>query len=102
MGGFVGQSFDLELLERGELVLFVRLAHREHQRDVLGQEPAPYERQRLHGRLVEPLRVVDQTEQWLVLRGVGDEAQHRQPDQEAIRWLARTEPEGSCERGCLG
>ena len=49
--------------------------------------------------LVEPLRVVDKTDQGLLLGDVGQEAQHRQPDKEAICSLADRQAEGRAE--CL-
>jgi len=42
------------------------------------------ERERLHGHPVQPLRVVDDAEERLLLGGVGQQAQDGQADQEAI------------------
>jgi hypothetical protein len=61
------------------------LAQREHQPHPLRQQAPRHERERLDGHLVEPLRVVDDADERLLLAGVGQQAQNGQADQEAIR-----------------
>ena len=63
-------------------------------RDRLGQQAPRDEGERLHRHLVEPLRVVDDAEQGLVVGGRGHQAQHRQPDQETVR----RRPDAAAER----
>ena len=52
----VPQPSDVELRQTGQFG--IGLAHREHQRDRLGQQAAPDEAEDLSGGPVEPLRVV--------------------------------------------
>ena len=59
------------------------------------------EPERLHRHLVEPLRVVDETEQRLVIGGGGHQAQHRQPDQETVRGLPGAAAESDVQRLAL-
>ena len=93
--GLVGsQPLDHELRQPLEHVLAAGLAQREHQSDPLGQQPARHERQRLRGHPVEPMGVVDDAHERLLLGGVGQQAQDRQPHEEAIRWR----PGGQAER----
>lgn len=80
-----GQSFDHELRQSFELVLVAGLAQREHQSHPLRQKAPRHERERLHGHPIEPLRVVDDADERLLLGGVGEQAQDGQADQEAIR-----------------
>ena len=82
-------------------MLAARLARGEDHGDRLGQQPAGRERQALHRGLVEPLRVIDQAGQRLVLRRGGQQAQHRQPDQEPVRSLALPHAERDRERVAL-
>ena len=79
------QALDHELRQSFELVLVAGLAQREHQSHPLGQEASRHERERLHGHPIEPLRVVDDADERLLLGGVGQQAQDGQADQEAIR-----------------
>ena len=64
----VAQSFDPQLRQPAEISH--RRARGEHQRDGLRQQAAGDERERLPRGLVEPLRVVDQADQRLLLGGV--------------------------------
>jgi hypothetical protein len=61
------------------------VADGEHQSDGLGHQAPRDEAKGLHRHLVEPLRVVDDAEQGLVLGGRRHQAQHRQPDEETVR-----------------
>ena len=87
--------------QAGQLIVVVRRARGEDHGDRLGQQPAGRERQALHRGLVEPLRVIDQAGQRLVLRRGGQQAQHRQPDQETIRSLPLPHPERDRQRVAL-
>ena len=78
-----------------------RLAHGEHQPDRLRPQTARHERQRLRRRAVEPLRIVDDADQRPLLRRVGQQAQDRQADEEAIRGVALAQTERGAERLAL-
>jgi hypothetical protein len=54
----------------------------EHQGDRFGHQPAGDESERLHRDLVEPLGVVDDTQQWLLVSGSRQQVQHGQADEE--------------------
>ncbi len=56
-----------------------------HQRHWLAVEPARDERQRAHGRLVEPLCVVDDQHHWARVRGVTHKLKDRERDSKRIR-----------------
>ena len=96
-----GQPLDHELRQPLEHVLVAGLAQREHQPDPLRQEPARHERERLRGHPVEPLRVVDDAHERLLLGGVGQQAQDRQPDEEAIRRRSGAQAERRAQRVAL-
>ena len=73
----------------------------EHQAQPLRQEPARHECQRLRRHPVEPLRVVDHDHQRLLLGGVGQQAQDRQSDEEAIRRRSSAQAERRAQRIAL-
>ncbi len=52
--------------------------------------------------LIEPLRVLDDAEQRLLLGDGGEEAEHGQADEEPVRSGAGGQPEGGAERVALG
>ena len=79
-----------------QLLLVAGLTHREHQRDRLGQEAPRDERQRLRRGPVEPLGVVDQADERLLLGHLGQQAEHRQTDEEAVRRLPRASGRTPC------
>jgi hypothetical protein len=87
-----------EFGQAGQLIGGTGVTDREDQRHPLGQQPARHERQGLSGHAVQPLSVVDQTDQRLVLGNLGQEVQHRDADQEAVRRITRTQ----AERGIQG
>ena len=65
------------------------------------KQPARHERERLRRHPVEPLRVVDDAYERLLLGGVGQQAQDRQPDEEAIRWRSGAQAERRAQRVAL-
>ena len=71
-----------------------RFAGREAQPDRVGPEPPGHEPQRLRGRVIQPLLVIDQADQRLFPGHLRQQAQHRQPDQEPVR----RRPGGQAER----
>ena len=79
-----------------------RFAHREHQRHRFGEQSPGDEGQCLRGRPVEPLGVVDQTDQRLLIGGLGQQAEHGQPDEEAVGGGGGAETEGGGEGVTLG
>ena len=81
----VGEPSDPQLREPGERVRLGGLADGEHDRDPLGQQPPGDEREHQRGGPVEPLRIVDHAHERADLGRLGQQAQHRDGDQEAIR-----------------
>ena len=77
------ERLDVKLGEAGERVN--RLPRREDDRDLLGQEAAGDERKHPRGCTVEPLRVVDDTEEWLLLGGLRQQVEDGEPDEERVR-----------------
>ena len=67
--------------------LCAAVAGREDHRNRLGQQAPRDEGKCLHRHFVDPLRVIDDAEQGLIVGGCGHQAQHRQPDQETVRAL---------------
>ena len=94
------QGLDAKLRQSRERV--AQLASREHERDLLRQQATGHERERARRRTVEPLRVIDDTSERPLLRSLGQQAEGRQSDQERIRRLSGTQPEGDAERVALG
>ena len=72
------------------------------QDDPLGAEPAAGEQQRLERAVVEPLAVVDERQQRLLLGGRGEQAQHARHDGVAIAAGRLAERERPAQRGGLG
>ena len=81
----------------GEFRVVERLANGDDQRDPLRQQPTPDERHGLCRHVIEPLGIVDDNDQGLVLGRVGEQAQDGEPDQEPIRNRAGAETEGGAE-----
>jgi hypothetical protein len=65
-------------------------------------QAAGNERQRLRGDPINPLGIVDGTDQRLGLGYRGEQAQHRQSDQKPVRRISGTQPEGGGQRVALG
>ena len=80
----------------------VRFVNGEHQRHGLGEQPSRDEPEDLARGGVEPLHVVHETQQRLLLGNLGQQAQRRQRDKEAIRRIVGREAEGSAQGGLLG
>lgn len=74
-----------------------RLAHREHEGDRLGRDPAGQEGQRLGRRLIQPLCVVDDAQERAFPHGLHQESQRRDADQERIG-CAGVEAESDLQR----
>jgi hypothetical protein len=97
------QAADPELRqpERVEAGIVVAVAGREQQRDRLGRQAAGDERQHVGGRVVEPLRVVDDAQQRAAAGGLAEQAQHRERDEEPLRPAERIEPQRAAQRARL-
>ena len=94
------QRLDAKLRQSRERV--AELASREHERDLLRQQAAGHERERARRRTIEPLRVIDETQERPLLRSLRQQAEGRESDQERIRSLSGTQPEGDAKRIALG
>ena len=84
-GVAVAESLDGQLGEPGEDVVATARARRAHDRDPLGEQAAGDETENLRGGVVEPLRVVDDADERLLLGDLGEQRQRGQPDEEAVR-----------------
>ena len=93
------ERIDAELREAGQSAAHV--TRRECERDPLGQQAASHERERSGRCAVEPLRVVDQAQERLLLGSFGEEAESREPDKKRARRLSRAEAERNVERVTL-
>ena len=80
----VAEPADRQLGQPGEDVVAAAGARCAHERDPLGEEPAGDETEDLRGGVVEPLRVVDDADQRLLLGDLGEQRQRGQPDQEPV------------------
>jgi hypothetical protein len=84
----VRQAAEGQLLQaRGVEAGAVRAAGGEDERDAIGVEPAGDERERLGGRRVQPIGVVDEAQHRSAFGGLRQQAQHGDADDEAV--LAR-------------
>ena len=94
------ERLDVKLREAGERL--DRLPRREDHRDLLGQKAAGHERQHTRRRTVEPLRIVDDTEERLLVGRLRQQVEDREPDEERIRRPARAQPERNFQGVALG
>ena len=95
----VAQAAHLQLGQ--VLKLLARFTRGEHDPDRLGQQPPRHEGQRQRRGLIQPLRVIDDTQQRTLLGHLREQAQHRQPDEEPIWSGAGAQPEHDLERLAL-
>jgi hypothetical protein len=68
------------------------VSHRADERDPLREQAAGDEAEDLRGRLVEPLRIVDETDERLLLGDLREQRQRREPDEEPVRRGAGINP----------
>ena len=92
-GVITSQAPDVQHGEPGQI--HARITGREHHADLVGRQAAGREAQRLDRGLIDPLRVIDQTDQGTFPGTRRQQAEHGQPDQEPVRWR----PGGHAERG---
>ena len=71
------QPFEPQLRQPGQLVELARPTLREHEDDRLRLQAPRHEREHLRGRLIEPLRIVDQAEKRLFVGTVRQQTQQR-------------------------
>jgi hypothetical protein len=93
------QRPDVQLREARQRL--AQLARGEHQRDPLRQQAASHEPKRTRRRAIQPLRVVDDTQQRPLLGGLRQQTQGRQSDQERIRGRPDTAAERDRKRVAL-
>ena len=95
----LAQTLDHQLRQSRQLV--ARHASREHQADRFRLQAARDEREDLRRGAIEPLLVIHQADQRLLLGHVGEQAQDGQADEEAIRRRPGTEAERGPQRIAL-
>ena len=69
--------------------------------DRVGLQATGHERERLRRRPIKPLDVIDEAQHRRPLRSLGEQAEHGETDQEAVRRGAGAQPEGRLERVAL-
>ena len=79
----------------------IAVARPDEHRDRIGLQPPRDEHERLGRRAVEPVRVVDDAQQRLRVRGRCEQAQDRHRDEEAVLHALVRQPEGASQRGAL-
>ena len=84
-GVLVGQPFDRQRRQVRERLLAGRLPDCHEKQHRLGQQPSADEAQHLRRGSVQPLRIIDQTEQRPSSGHLGQQAQHRQTHDELVR-----------------
>ena len=97
----VAEAGNGQLGEPGENVIADPRPRGAHDRDPLGEQAAGNEPQDLRRGVVEPLRVVDDTGQRLLLGDLGEQRQCGQPDQEPAGRSAGAAAEHRLERVAL-
>ena len=98
----IRQSFEPQLRQSRQLVELTRPALREHEDDRLRLQAPRHEREHLRGRLIEPLRIVDQAQKRLFVGTVRQQTQQREADEKTIRPGARAQAKRGRERLTLG
>ena len=97
----IRQALEAQIRESGELVRLERLTDREHKDDRLRLHPPCHEGQHLRGGAIEPLGVVDQAQKRPFVGRLGQQAEHRETDQESIGPGPRAQPERGPKRIAL-
>ena len=97
----VVEPVDGHLRKLGEDVVADAGARGAHDREPFGEEPAGDETKDLSGGLVEPLRVVDDAYERLLLGDLSEQRQRCEPDQEPVGRRPAAPAEHSCERVAL-
>jgi hypothetical protein len=97
--GTTPQRLDAELGQTGERL--AQLPRREYDRNPLRQETAGRKGQRTRRRGIEPMRFINDTQERLLVGGLRQQAEQRQPDQERIGDWPGAEPERDRKRPLL-
>ena len=95
------QASDRQIRKPGQREVVGGLAHGDHDRDALCEQAAGNECDRLQRDRIEPLSVVDEADQRLVLRELGQQIEDGEPDEEPVGSLPRRQAEGGSERVAL-
>jgi hypothetical protein len=93
------QRRDVKLWQAGERV--GELPRRDDECDSLGQETPSYEHKGAPRGTIEPLRVVDDTEQRSLLGDLRQQAEDRQSDEKGVRGRPCAQTEGHRKRLAL-
>ena len=93
------QALDLQLGQPRQFV--AQNPGREHHADRLRGQATGNEPKDLRRGLIQPLRVVDQADQWVLLGHLGQQAEGGQPDQEPVRRRPGAEAERRLQRVAL-
>ena len=78
-----------------------RVAHCEHQRHPLREQASSNEGEYLRRHVVQPLSVIDEADERRLVCDVGEQAEHCEPDQKAVRRPSCAKPECRSERVTL-
>jgi hypothetical protein len=97
----VGEAADGELGQPPEPGRIGTVARGEHHPDRLCEEATGDEGQGPGRGTVEPVRVIDEADEGALLSHLGQHAEHRQADEEAVRWVAGGQPERLLQRVAL-
>jgi hypothetical protein len=97
----VAEPTDGQLREPGESVVADTGAGCAHERDPLRKQTAGDEAENLCGRVVEPLPVVHDADEGLLLGNLRKQRQRGEPDQKLDRVASRRSAKNSCQRVAL-
>jgi hypothetical protein len=98
----VAQSFDGEFGEPRKDLVADPLSSCADEQDTFSQKAASDKGKNLSGRLVEPLRVVDDADQWLRFGDFRKERERGEPHEESVWPRALVQAEHGCESAALG
>ena len=98
----LAESGDEKLGKSGEDVVTDARPRSADERDAFGMKTAADESEDLYGRLVQPLGIVDDTDERLLFGDTRAQRQGGEPDEEPFRRGAFAEPEDGRKRVALG
>ena len=97
----ITESADVQRGQAGQHAVSDAGARRAHQRDPLGEQAARHEGEHLRGSAVQPLRVIDDASQRLLLGGLRHQRQRGESHQEPVGCGTSAHPEHGRERVAL-
>jgi hypothetical protein len=97
----LGEPSERELRQAHQLALIRRLAHCEHDRHRLRQQPSRDEAEDLTRGGIEPLGVIDETQQRPLRGDLGQQAERGEGDQEAVGGSTGSQAQRDTEGGLL-